>query len=226
MTLLHRGSLATTLDVVNEAMFLGRTRGKAERLAAARWIAARQGLPGSYCGMFAPTARDLAGPIRLFTGEAVRTDAATRHILGEEACRALILLEVREPEVERALKRASAAMVERLYREGRRPIGTYCCGTCSVSLWRHLAVGGLDQAARRLADGLRVLKVHRLGNSKWRRFPYYYTLLALSEIDSPAARAEMRYAAPGLERLLERAGSGDKFARRRRALAERILAKC
>ena len=226
MTLVNRSSLAATVDAVDEAEFFGRAMGKAERTAAARWIAGRQGLPGSYAGMFAPTARDLAGPIRLFTGEDVRTDAATKHILGEEACRALLLLDVGEKDVRGAVKRASESMTLRLKGASRGAIGIYCCGKCSASLWRHLLAGGLDRKERRLADGMRVLKGHRLGNGRWRRFPYYYTLLALAEMESAAAVAEMRYAAPGLERLLKSASRGGKFAERRRVLAERVLGRC
>jgi hypothetical protein len=102
----------------------------------------------------------------------------------------------------------------------------YCCGGCSVALWRHLAVGGLEDAERRLAAGMRALKSHRKGDGRWQRFPFYYTLLALSEIDLPAAVREMRYAAPSCERVLKRSAKGDRFDRRRRLLAERVLAKC
>ena len=94
MTLIHPDSLAATVDAVSEAAFLGRPMPKAQREGAARFIAGRQGLPGSYAGMFAPSEKERRAGLRLFTGELVRSRAATGHILGEEACRALLVLDV------------------------------------------------------------------------------------------------------------------------------------
>ena len=229
MKIVNAGSLAATLDAVNDALFHGRTLSRSEKAEVAEWIAGRQGLPGSYAGMFAATERDAKEGVTVFTGEKVRSGAATRHILGEEACRALILLDVPLAGVRDALKRASAGMTVRLRQACGRPSvipGTYCCGICTCSLWRHLAVGGLEKGERWLAAGMRALKAHRIDDGKWRRFPHYYTLLALSEIDLPSALEEMRYAAPACERGLKRCRSEDKFIRRRRLLLERVLAKC
>jgi hypothetical protein len=233
--LINRQSLAETLDAIDEALFFGRPLPKPQRAEAARWIASRQGLPGSYCGMFAPTARDFRKGIRLFTGERFATRAGSAHVLGEEACRALILLGAPGKEVRRALAAAGAGIAARLagseQREasaGRPFLGKYCCGKCSVALWRHLAAGGLKAVRPRswLAAGVKGLKASRDGRGRWKGYPFHYTLLALSEMPLPAAAAEMRYAAPALERALRRAARDGKYARRRRALAERILARC
>jgi hypothetical protein len=124
LALLQDRSLAATLDAINDALFFGRRIPKAEAARAARWVAGRQGLPGSYAGMFAPTARDYSGGIRLFTGERVTSGAATGHILGEEACRALLLLGAGGRGVREALGRAIDSMDDRLSRSeserGRR----------------------------------------------------------------------------------------------------------
>jgi len=228
MNLVDRTSLAATLDRVNEAFFGGCSLSKVQRQQAARWIASRQGLPGSYAEMFAPTERDFRDGVVLFTGERLVTRAGLSHVLGEEACRALILLKVPDRLVEQSLVRASAGMLQRIKQgeRSRRLAGTYCCGTCSVSLWRHLAAGGLDRSESRLAAGMKVLKAHRDGQGRWRRFPFYYTLLALTEIDHPAAVREMRYAAASCQRCLKRPERDDPYGRRRRTLAELILARC
>jgi hypothetical protein len=221
-------SLAATLDAVNEAFFYGRRLSKSQREDAAEWIAGRQGKPGAYAGMFAPTAVDMKDSLVLFTGERVVTGGGARHILGEEACRALILLDVRQAAVRDALEQASRGMMGRLVKAREGEHGIYCCGRCSVALWRHLAVGGLAEAdpERWLRVGIGLLKSHRDGRGRWRRFPYYYTLLALSEIALPTATAEMRYAAPSCERYLKRRAARGKHAQRRRDLSELILAKC
>ena len=227
MSLVQPDSLAATVDAVDAAWFAGRPPSASERKEAAKWIAARQGGKGAYAGMFAPTDKDRAEGIRLFTGEAFRTRAGAAHVLGEEACRALILLDVPLAGVRDALARATAGIAER-YRDcekrernaGRPWRGRYCCGKCSAALWRHLAAGGLEDRARHLAAVVAGLKAARTGDGRWRPFPFHYTLLALSEIDTPAAREEMRYAAPALQRSL-RGKPRDEYARRRRTLAER-----
>jgi len=227
MNIVDRASLAATLDVVNEALFFGRELSQAARQKAAAWIAGRQGGPGSYTGLFAPTARDFEDGMRLFTGERLATRAGMAHVLGEEACRALILLGASRGTVRDALAAAAVEMTRKLRRGRERKAGTYCCGKCTAALWRHLAAGGFADAdpERFLAAGLKTLRAHRLGGGKWRRFPLWYTLLALSEMDLPGAKVEMRYAAPACERLRKRSAEDDKFARRRRALAERVLGK-
>ena len=226
MKLVNQNSLAATLDALNEAFFYGRPIPKAQREACAKWIASRQGMAGSYADMFAPTTKDFKEGARLFTGELIKSRAGTAHILGEEACRALILLKAPAAGVRTALRRASLGIMSRLRQLPREYKGMYCCGICSVGLWRHLAVGGLDEPEQRLKAGLKKLESYRDGKGKWRRFPFYYTLLALNEMEFPASIKEMRYAAPVLERVLRRSRKGDKISARRRLLAERILEKC
>jgi len=224
-------SLAATLDAVNEAFFYGRPPSKSERERAARWIAGRQGMPGSYLGrLFAPTEAEFKRGVNLFTGETIHTRAGMAHILGEEACRALILLNAPIPHVRNALARASSGMTTALTSAAqserwRTNPGEFCCGQCTVALWRHLTAGGLKGAApeRWLAAGMKTLKSHRDGNGRWRRFPFYYTLLALSDISLPSAVEEMRYAALACERCLKRPSTHDPLDQRRRMLAQRIL---
>lgn len=228
MKIVNPRSLAATLDAINEAFFYDRPLSKPQRESAAKWIAGRQGKLRSYRGMFAPTERDYREGIKVFTGEKIRSGAATGHILGEEASRALILLDVPTENVLEALDRAGAGImraVKQVEAEGYTP-GMYCCGTCSVAFWRNLTVGGLEGSERRLKAGMKALKSYRDGTGRWKRFPFYYTLLALSEIGIPSAADEMRYASPVCERILNRKPKKDKVSQRRRVLAERILEKC
>ncbi|HTW91196.1 MAG TPA: hypothetical protein VMH22_05750 [bacterium] len=220
-------SLASLLDRLQEKQYFGQTIPARELVVAVRGIASRQGLPGSYAGMFAPTKPDFRRGMRVFTGEPVRSGAATAHILGEECCRLLLKLKVKDPSVTAALARAEAGMLERLSsceRLHSKHIGFYCCGICTASLWRHLAAGGLDNRVPRFRDGLRVLAGYRSDSGRWRRFPFFYTLLALTEIDVPVAAVELRWAAPAAERSLKGLRGGDRYAKRRRAVIEKALA--
>jgi len=226
MKILVSSSLSQTLDNLNEAFFYNTSLSKSDRIQAAEWIASRRGKPGSYASMFAPTEKDFKNDIKLFTGEKVTSRAATGHILGEEACRALILLKPKDAEVRSALKRATAGILKALNSAGPSSRGFFCCGTCSASLFRHLAVGGLDKNEKRLVNGLKALKSYREGNGRWGRFPFFYTLLALNEIKLKQAIKEMQYAAPVCERYLKRTKPNNKYSVRRHDLCERVLVKC
>ena len=222
MKLIRPTSLAMTLDGIADAFFMEQSLTKSQRNEVAQWIAHRQGQPGSYAGMFAPTKKDFQQGCTVFTGERVRSGAATSHILGEEACRTLLLLNVKQTSVRKALAQATAGIQQRL--DDSSAAGFYCCGICSVSLWRHLMAGGLNRQRQHLRAGLKALKSHRIGNGEWRRFPFWYTLLALSEMNMTEAREEMQYAAPVCQRYLRRQTLTGKFMIRRRLLAEEALA--
>ena len=46
--LIDQSSLSETVDAVNDAVFFGKAMAAKDRRHVARWIAARQGLPGAY----------------------------------------------------------------------------------------------------------------------------------------------------------------------------------
>ena len=197
-------------------------------MRVARWIAARQGLPGAYADTFAGFPGERENGILVFTGERV-SSASARHILGEEASRVLRSLAVRDRDVQAALERADAGLMNCLSRAALDPRNTnpgkYCCGKCSVGLWRNLLAGGLDRQEERLRKGVgELLRAHRAGKGKWRVFPFWYTLLALVEMDLPEARQELEYVAPVLERTVRRATPSEVFGQRRQELARRALA--
>jgi len=211
-------SLGQTLCNLNTAQILSWPIDPAAQKQVADFIASRQGLPGSYAGMFAPTSQDFEHrPMRLATGETLTTGAALAHIAGEESCRALLSLGIKTGPVTQALKVATTNMVHRLgwqEKSTRNHWTYYCCGKCTVSVWRNLLAGGLNQSTstrhQLLDQSLAHLKRARLGNGRWRVFPFYYTLLALTEMPYELARPELSYAAPVCQRLIKRK-SGEKL---------------
>lgn len=225
---MNRVSLESALATLAEAQFFETPLPAATRTEAVRWIVSRQGLPGSYAGMFAPTEDDLQG-IRLFTGEAVRSRAGIGHLLSEEACRILAALPKRDRVTQSALDRAVAAMTAQLDEFERRGClpGTYCCGTCTTGYWRNLANGLFPRADSRLRSGLDHLREQRGGDGTWRRHPFFHTSLALTEIGPELAKAELQYAAMRWRKILPRLErhTEDTFARRRAAIGRRLLAQ-
>lgn len=226
--LIHPSSVSQTVDAVNAASFENQRLPLAERKLVARWLAARQGLPGAYGDTFAGFPAELKRGVVVFTGERIRS-ASARHILGEEACRVVRKLGVRDTGVESALGRASDGLLRCLARAARDPRntnpGTYCCGKCSVGLWRNLLAGGLDRHEERLERGVKHLFGMRDAEGKWRVFPFWYTVLALAEMDFSRAKKELEHAAPVLERAAQRAPGSSLYARRRHELARRALAR-
>jgi hypothetical protein len=205
-------------------MFAQRPLSARERKQSSRWIAARQGLPGAYADTFAGFPSERKQGIVLFTGERI-TSASARHILGEEACRVLRLMRVRDADVHRALDRASAGLMRALDRAAQDPRhasgGTFCCGKCTVGMWRHLLAGGLDRQDERLRRGVAHLRSMRAGDGTWRTFPFWYTVLALDEMEFRDARREIEYAQPVLQRTAERKPGRSIYAQRRHELARR-----
>ncbi len=219
MKFLDKNNLGKTLDLLNEVFASGLLPTKAQKFEAAEWIAGRQGLPGSYANMFAPTENDFKNGIHVFTGENVRSRAATAHILGEEAMRSLILLDVDTPKINKSITLAKQGFLKRLGPKS----GFYCCGICTCSLWRNLAAGGLDNSEKRFVAGMKEIKSLRKGDCTWKRFPFYYTILALTEIPPELSRPELKYAAPKCEKLLSRMNDKDNHTRRRRIVLEKAI---
>jgi len=222
MTLIHTRSLSETVDAVNEATFFGHAISAPDRREVARWIAARQGAPGAYGQLFAGFPSESASGIRLFTGERV-TSASARHILGEESCRALLLLESDDAMATAALNRAMAWIIDRVEKAAsyapRNNAGVFCCGKCTVGVWRNILVGGFDRPDQRLRLGLAKLHSMRDGKGEWRAFPFWYTVLALADMDLDEARTELRYASARINAEAKRAAGASPFAKRRNALA-------
>ena len=221
-------SLYSAIDSVSESLFFNRLISNSQRDAVANWIVGRQGLPDAYADMFAPTEKDTHG-VCLFTGEAVRSRVGIAHILGEECCRVIALLDVRNRQVRNALDRAKSGLSQKIdqWETCRRSPGLYCCGTCSAAYWRNLAIGLLPRSEERLRLGLRGLRKLRTRDGRWRRFPFFYTCLVLTEIGPHLARDEMQYAAPYWQRNLNKLSTASgRVWKRRAAVGQRLLEMC
>lgn len=224
-------SLGQTLCNISTAQILGHPVSAQQKRQAAAFIISRQGLPGSYAGMFALTDEDRAiGRFPLATGEKPDTRASMAHIAGEEACRALLTLGVQSQAITNALNHATHNFLDYLsqYQIEKPDDGYFCCGKCSVAMWRNLAAGGLRisgiSTRKRLVNGLEHLKSCRQDNGRWRAFPFFYTLLALTELPRNIAREELAYIAPVCKRLLKRSAKADTTDQVRRVIMSRALA--
>jgi len=227
MQLVSTGSLSKTIDRVNQAYFYGVVPAKEERRQAMRMILSRAGAPGSYGGKtFGLTTSDERDRTHTFTGEGLPSPASNKHIHAEEACRCLIILNRTEGRRLAELDAATESLLGMLQgaEASGKPRGTYCCGPCTVSLWRHMAVGGFGDYAKNLNSGLAVLGAYKDGKGTWKRFPFFYTLSLLAEVsDLPNARRAITYALPECEKRVEKLRPSSEYSRRRRDLLMRVL---
>jgi hypothetical protein len=204
-------SLQETLWRLEEVHQRFRKASHAHVQEALEWVQSRQGLEDAYCGLFMPTNEDLTQGVQLPTGERIQSNAGTRHVLGEEALRTLIVWKLgSSASVREALKG-----FDRILERGGKT-GSYCCHTCTIAFVRTLAVIKTDEAARILERGLTKIKKARTLDGKWNGFPFYYTLLALSEMNLPTAQDELRHARTAAERLVKRYMGDDRMSLFRR----------
>ena len=184
MSIVNTKSLAQTLDAIQELEFQGKKLTGAVRDEAEAWLTERHWARGAYRKLYAPTELDYQQPLKLFTGEAITSSAGKAHILGEEAARALIMLDPVSAKAKQAVAETTDILRELAQNEDN-PNGIYCCGKCSVSLWRHLLAAKLPNSEDIFNSGLTHLRSLRDGEGRWHRFTYYYTLYALLDIDLP-----------------------------------------
>jgi hypothetical protein len=218
--ILDETSLAATLWNLEEARLACAPADHPNVKAALDWVAGRQGKPGAYAGvLFAPTPDDLTARIGTPTGEDGSLGrGGAMHMLGEEAARALALWNRwdgwERNQVFSAIRRFGANDVP----------GRFCCLRCSVARWRALAAGQPEGWEDALYAGLRLLREDAgPGGGRWRRFPFYYTLLALADMPMEEAAAERSRVYPAAERALSRLSGDDRTTRFRRRAVEWVM---
>lgn len=227
-------SISSIIEHINDWQ-LGLTRSCCgKRVKHMSFLTSRQGMPGSYCHMFAPIEGEVSKGYVVVTGERMTSDASARHVLGEEALRALILMKPKTKSGQAAIQHAEQGLLSRLAEDEQRfgyeaaTRGTYCCGKCSVAYWRALASGAYNNQPARLRQGMQSLNQARDGKTGWRNYPFYYTVAALSEIEDPQAVREIRYAQSSIERRLNqlvKSKDNSIVSRRRQRYLELALAR-
>jgi len=229
MKYLDRTSLFQTVDNVSEALLFNMKIDADEKKEIADFIVNQQGKPKTYADTFAPTENDLKHDLILFTGERIKTNAGKCHIIGEESCRILRVLNIQTDQLKTALQKADIGLRNRISKgilDPRYIHGTYCCKSCSCGLWLNLSSGGLNNDKEMLISGLGYLKRLRDNKGKWIGFPYYYTLYVLNEIEINIAIEEMKYAASIIESKLKKNRiDNNKYELRRNYISEQILIK-
>jgi len=222
MSIIHPTSLIASLDLLAEAYFYQQPISKTQRQELAALIVSRQSQAGTNAGYFIPFTAESERQPNLFSGERLRTAFAKRQIQLIEAARTLKLLGVEDHAVAQALYAASQRMESMCY-------ARFCakgeCKHLTVGFMRYLALDGSGDPEPRLDGFLTQLSAYRDGKGKWGGFPFYYTLLMLSEIRLPQAQAELQYSLPACERYLKHDWDSDPFSKRQHAILEKVLTR-
>jgi hypothetical protein len=208
--ILVKDSLAETLWRLEEVKRGFRSGTDAQLTEALNWVLLRQGLTGAYRGLFAPTETDLRG-VKLVTGELIFS-AALRHILGEEALRAVLVWNLGSNSAAKKAKESFVYLFEKAGEPSAKTTGFFCCHKCTIAFLRTLAVvrpGGWELTLQKSIENIRK---KRTPDGRWHGFPFYYTLLTLSEIDLPSAKVELRYAGTVAKKLVNRYQKGDRIS--------------
>jgi hypothetical protein len=221
MSLIQPGSLAQTVYNYNDRILFEKPVSAAEKTELAAFLADLQGLPGSYHELFAVQPEDEKNTARLYTGEPLNSNAALQHILGEEALSALLHINSQIPQAQEVVQKALSSMMAFTGMLKQQPPYFFCCGKCTAAVWRVLQKVDLPEANIFMQQGLKILRDMRLGDGKWQRFPFYYTLYAL--IGIPCSEEELIYAAPAVEKSLQYLHKDDIFHQRKRKIAEQVL---
>ncbi len=220
MDLAGPAELPGLLERINTAYFWGVEWEQAEKSACAAQIAAHYDPRARYLG-FSLEPPQMEG-LRLFTGERLRTRIGTLSVLGLEACRTMSLLDVYAPAVQQVLLQVNHRLMPICYVNGCI-LGE--CAHASLALMRYLSVSGLGSAQERLEEHLVKIHLRRDGKGGWTGFPYYYTLLVLSEMPGVLAVNERAYTAARCEKLLRRKAQPGAISERRVQLLQRVLAE-
>jgi len=102
--------------------------------------------------------------------------------------------------------------------------GTFCCPTCTTQYQLALSKASPNLYRQQEANYMHSLQASRSGRHRWYRYPFYYTLLALHEIGSEAALAELHAIAQGIRpTLLRRYQGSDRQSRFRKLALETAL---
>ena len=205
--ILNTDSLAQTLWNLEEARRADEASDSCEVVEALDWVASRQGLRGSYRGvLFAPTTCDRQEGLIVPTGENNSpSGAAVQHVLGEEAARTLIKWgRVSGYDYEAVWSAIGSRFGFTNYGTIEEAGGKFCCARCSVAWWRALEAGRPAGWETILNNGIKLLTESRAGGPRWKRYPFYYTVLVLTELPLDSAHKELRAVGSAVERAAAR----------------------
>lgn len=188
-----------------------------------QFICSRQILESFKKGSFSFSTRDYQLGKWMFTGERIITNLAIRNILSIDATRILLFNREHSESVNEIIKKSHAWME-------RSCFSKFCttgeCKHSSTAFARYLVSLDQEDNEIRLNNFVKTLSNFRNNKGKWDGFPFYYSLLALLDIQTTNAIKELQFAAPACEKDLKQLSNiNPKYSERRLEIIKRVLAK-
>jgi hypothetical protein len=217
MNVISEKSLYKTVTDAALFLFDGGIFSSLEKIQLVNWILGHQNREKKF--IFYPTAADQDAGVRLFSGEKIKAKFLADNTVELETLRLLALLRPEMPEVQQLFWDANQRLFPICFANGCT-VGK--CRHASIAVMRYLTASDFSGSADRLERTLGILKQHRDGDSKWKAFPFYFTLLWLTELPDDLSRDELQYARANCERILAKGLQGDDPSD---ALRKKILQK-
>ena len=172
---------------------------------------------GRDAGVFVESRNVSHSKSRVYTGEKLQTHLAAKNILTIESARAIVI----SNSISQAAH-TSIALVDNWL--DRQCFSDFCatgeCKHSSVAFMRYLNASGRSERVERM---LTQLTKYRDGKGGWKGFPYFFTLLALSEINSSLADDELNYTLEFVEMRFRRSRTEEPYNSRRQEILYRVL---
>jgi hypothetical protein len=219
---IHPTSLFSTIDAAAEKLFHHESFTNTLRNEIVALILSRQCQTGANAGFFLPFTAESEAKVKLFSGEQLKTSLAQNHVPMVEAVRILKLLAPQGYASTQAIQLTNQRMEKMCY-------SSFCakgeCKALTIAYLRYLSLDGTENSAIRINSHLDSLASHRDGKGKWGGFPFFYTLLMLSEITLPLAVQELQYTSPVCIKLKAQNWPGDPISKRRQEIIGAVLAR-
>ena len=176
------------------------------------FIAGQQVRYGANSGIFVESRNVSRSKARVYTGEKLQTYLAAKNILTIESVRALVLSGSNSEIVQTAIALTNSWLENQCFSDF---CATGECRLSSVAFIRYQNALGNTTCLEYM-----ISKLSKFRDSKggWTGFPYFFTLLALTEIQSSIVEDELRYALEHSEKRFSRSRSEEPYISRRREI--------
>lgn len=191
--------LAQSINSISRALIEGRIFSEKEKAEIAAFIFDRKNPVDEFT--FYPTNTERINGIRLVTGEKAKTQLLANNALELETLRILSIFVPRDTRLrqlhDKADQRLQKLCIYNICTTGE-------CAAASIVFLRYLTALAQNDHGEKIHCGLDILKQMRDGKGRWKNFPFFYTLLWLTELTWPEGIHELGYALPAYQRLITR----------------------
>ena len=218
MDVIEEKSFYGTVTNAAQVLFDGGSFNETEKTQLASWILDHQ---NRYKGfIFYPSEQDREDGIRLFSGEKPRSKFLADNSVELEALRLLALIYPNHPEAHRIFQDANERLLPLCFARGCI-VGE--CAHAGIAFRRYFMTFDGDESSEKNRQTLETLKQRRYGEGKWRDFPFYFTLLWLTELPDDLAQEELEYTRDYCRELSRKLAGDEPFVDNRRNILMRVL---